>query len=101
MFDNGSQRLQNAAVRTTVQVMARPPVNYPDPQIDSFTRNVRAVFGALLGAAAFVVFWLRWGPFSGGQVVLGLLASIVACVVGSVRYGDAFWHGFLRMFRHR
>ena len=81
--------------------MAPPPTVYPDQEVDSFTRNVRAVCGALLGVVVVAGFWFRWGPFSTSATILGLLVSIVVCVVGAVRYGDAFWYAFLATFRYR
>jgi len=81
--------------------MALPPAVYPDPELDSFTRNVRAACGALLGALVVAGFWLRWGPFSATEAMLALLVSVLVCVVGAVRYGDSFWYGFFEIFRFR
>ncbi len=81
--------------------MAPPPTVYPDPELDSFTRNVRAVCGALLAVVIVAGFWLRWGPLSAGETILALVVSVVVCVVGAVRYGDSFWYGFLEIFRYR
>lgn len=75
------------------------PIIYPDPQVDSFTRRVRAVFGALLGLLVFAGVWFHWGPFTASEGVVVLLASVAACVVGAVRYGDPFWIGVIRFFR--
>ena len=87
--------------RTTLLTMAPPPTVSPDPELDSFTRNVRTVCGALLGVVVVAGFWLRWGPFSASDTILALLVSVVVCVVGAVRYGDSFWYGFLEIFRYR
>ena len=81
--------------------MALPPRVYPDPELDSFTRNVRAVCGAVLGVLVVAGFWLRWGPLSPTEAILALLVSVLVCVVGAVRYGDSFWYGFLGIFRYR
>jgi len=81
--------------------MALPPRVYTDPELDSFTRNVRAVCGAVLGVLVVAGFWLRWGPLSPTEAILALLVSVLVCVVGAVRYGDSFWYGFLEIFRYR
>ena len=81
--------------------MAPPPTVYPDPELDPFTRNVRAVCGALLGVVVVAGLWLRWGPFSVSEAILALLISVVVCVVRAVRYGDSFWYSFLDIFRYR
>ncbi len=81
--------------------MAPPPRVYPDPELDSFTKNVRAVCGALLGVLVVAGFWLRWGPLSATEAILALLVSVLVCVVGAVRYGDSFWYAFLEIFRYR
>ena len=81
--------------------MAPPPRVYPDPELDSFTRNVRAVCGALLGVLVVAGFRLRWGPLTATEAILALLVSILVCVVGAVHYGDSFWYAFLELFRYR
>lgn len=62
--------------------MAPPPRVYPDPELDSFTRNVRTVCGALLGVLVVAGFRLRWGPLTATEVILALPVSILVCVVG-------------------
>ena len=58
----------------------------------------------LRGIAGFFLvagFWLRWGPLSATEAIHALMGSVVVCVVGAVRYGDAFWYGFIEMFWYR
>jgi hypothetical protein len=81
--------------------MAPSPRVYPDPELDPFIRNVRAVCGALLGVFLVAGFWLRWGPLSATEAILALMGSALVCVVGAVRYGDAFWYGFIEIFWYR
>jgi CHASE2 domain-containing sensor protein len=66
---------------------------------DAFERRVRLVCGGILGLVLGVLVCLYVRPLSMPMNLGVVLASVVACAFGALRYGDKFWIAVIQAFR--
>ena len=79
-----------------MHTMSNEPKVYPDPQDDRLTIIVRGVCGVILGLVIAAGIWVRcrgFGPWGSAALFAGVVSG---CTLGSIRYGDSFWHSVLR-----
>jgi hypothetical protein len=76
------------------------PLFLPDPEVDRQELIIRLICGALLGFFVGISVVLRFNPFELFWLGVIFFVSIVGCAIAAAYWGDRFWSGVLRMWRH-
>jgi hypothetical protein len=64
-----------------------------EPMQDRYSRIIRAVFGAVFGLLAGLVFWLFYRDEGLAESLLVGAGLVLTSAYAAAEYGDRFWRG--------